>query len=321
MGGSQHRAFVPPRRYRNGHYNTIVPTLFGRKPKVNYIRERIPTPDDDFLDLDYITNGHKRLAVLCHGLEGDSSSIYMLVFAQHLSKIGWDILALNYRGCSGVPNKQLRSYNSGTTDDLHTAIRHRHGDYDEIAIIGFSLGGNLALKYAGEGIFDLSSKIKSVVAISTPVHLSDASKKLLSWDNKVYQLRFLRSLTSKIIQKKKQFPDDIDLRYLAQCTNLYKFDDLYTAPMYGYADAEEYYAKNQSIQWLNNISIPSLIVNAKDDPFLGPKCYPHDLIRPIENVHLLTPKYGGHVGFAYNRNDRSWLLDTTVSFITKESRG
>ena len=311
--------FIPDGKYKNGHYNTLISNVFGRRPNIMFERSRIDTPDDDFLDLDFIRSGASRLMVLCHGLEGSSASNYILVFAEHFHRLGWDILAMNYRGCSGEMNKQLQMYNSGSSGDLHLSIESISSDYDEIVIVGFSLGGNITLKYLGERIHNISDKIKAAVAISTPVHLSDASQQLLKRDNFLYQIKFVTSLSKKIIKKKRQFPDKVELRHLLKTTNLYKFDDYYTAPIFGYENAEEYYAKNQSIQWLHQIEIPSLIINAEDDPFLGPLCYPTDLVSDLQSVHLCVPKYGGHVGFVQSKDDRSWLLEKVARFIEQST--
>ena len=307
--------FAPVGKYRNGHYNTLIPNVFGRRPKIIFERIRIDTPDDDFLDLDFIRSDTKRLMVLCHGLEGSSQSNYMLVFAEHFNRLGWDIMAMNYRGCSGEINKQFQMYNSGSSDDLHVAFESCASDYEEVVLVGFSLGGNIVLKYLGERIQTISTKIKAAIAISTPVHLSDASQQLLKRDNFLYQMKFVTSLTKKIIKKKKQFPDKVELQHLLKTTNLYKFDDYYTAPFFGYESAEEYYAKNQSIQWLHQINGPSLIINAEDDPILGPLCYPRELVGDLSQVYLCTPRFGGHVGFVHNANDRSWLLDKVSNFV------
>ncbi len=307
--------FQPPSRYKNGHYSTFIPYLFGKKPKVDYKRERIDTPDGDFLDLDYIRSGNKKLAVLCHGLEGSSRSGYVILFADHLKRQGWDVLAMNYRSCSGEMNRTLQMYNSGMTQDLHATIAHVEHDYEDIGLYGFSLGGNIVLKYGGEDTYVLSQKIRSIVAISTPLDLYNASIELLKWDSKLYQWNFLLSLSYKIFRKKLQYPKEIQLRKLLKCSTLYKFDEHYTAPMFGYKDAADYYNQNASIQWLDKIKIPTFILNAKDDPFLGPKCYPVNMVAKLENVHLSVPAHGGHVGFAYGRNDRSWMIDKVDAFV------
>lgn len=318
MGLIEANDFLPPKRYRSGHYATFIPYLFGKKPKVNYERVRINTPDDDFLELDYIERGNNRLMVLCHGLEGSSKSGYVLNFAAYYAERSWDILAPIYRSCGSEMNRQFRSYNSGTTDDLHTALLHKAHQYDEVMLIGFSLGGNLVLKYLGEGVYDVPGNIRKAVAISTPLHLSDASKALLKKDNILYQLQFLRSLIYKMVQKKRRFPDRLDLGELRKVRNLYDFDHYFTAPMYGYDGAEDYYSHNQSIQWLDQIKIPTVILNAKNDPFLGPLCYPYEQISGLPKVHLCAPDFGGHVGFAYSRNDRSYMMNLVDEFIKSD---
>ena len=307
--------FAPRGLYRHGHLSTIIPSVFGKKPRISYQRERLDLADGDFIDLDRLYGQRDKLMILCHGLEGSSSSIYMLIFAHHFHQLGWDIIAMNYRGCSGEMNRSLTMYNSGTTGDLHEVIVEKSRDYRKVALIGFSLGGNLVLKYLGEQKHPVDSRIAAGVAISVPVHLSDASQELLKKQNVIYQYKFLKTLTSKIREKKKQFPDDISLKYLSRVNNLYDFDQYYTAPLFGYSDAEDYYSSNQSIQWLHQIDIPSLIINARNDPFLGPLCYPSDIVKGLENVDLLVPEYGGHVGFAYSWSDRSWLLKNVEEFL------
>lgn len=314
-----HQDFVPSRRYRHSHYSTCAPSLFGRVPEVGYDRKRVTTPDGDFLDLDYVKNGNKRVAIICHGLEGSSSSIYVLLQAEYLIKKGWDILSLNYRGCSGEMNHQLQMYNSGETRDLYFVADHHVADYDEIVFIGYSLGGNLVLKYAGEYPDRVHPKVSSVVAISTPLDLHDSSEHLLKWDNYLYQLLFLKSLKAKIRAKSKQFPDQVSLKHLRKCYNLYRFDEYYTAPIWGYRDAKDYYDSCASIQWIDQINVPTLIINAMNDPFLGPRCYPTDLISRLPHINMLTPAYGGHVGFAYSRDDRSWLLDQVDHFLNDKT--
>ncbi len=307
--------FKPHGMFKNGHFNTFVPYVFGTVPDVSYSRIRLDTPDNDFLDIDFSRRGSKRLVILCHGLEGSSKSGYVLLFADYFNKNKWDVVAMNYRGCSGETNRKLQMYNSGSTGDLDLVVHHVLPHYEEIILVGFSLGGNIVLKYLGEEIFDISPKIKTAIAISAPVNLADASQALLKWENIFYQWKFLVSLSMKIWKKKKQYPNEINRRLLLRSTNLYKFDNNFTAPIFGYRDADDYYAQNQAIQWLQNIHVPALIINAKDDPFLGPECYPYELIKELDNVNLCAPEYGGHVGFAYSRNDRSWLFEKISGFI------
>ena len=309
--------FNPAKPFSWGHFNTISSYFYRNKVETIFDRHRIDTPDGDFLDLDFLKIGSHKLAILCHGLEGSSSSNYIHHFSRMLSMNGWNILAMNYRGCSGEINRRLQMYNSGKTDDLDHVVKSVEDDYDRILLIGFSLGGNLILKYLGENKDIITPKISGAVAISAPVHLSDSSKQLLRVENMLYQIRFLVSLAKKIIQKKGQFPDKISLWPLLRTWNLYAFDNNYTAPIFGYKDAEDYYAHNQSLPFLKNIKIPTLIINALDDPFLGNRCYPYDVAKESDVLSLCTPKYGGHVGFARAPNDRSWIDNKILAFIKK----
>lgn len=311
--------FEPNRAYRHAHYSTYVPSLFGHQPKLGYQRKRINTPDDDFIDLDIIDHKCPRVALLCHGLEGDSGSTYVLLTAQALAAQGWDIIALNYRSCSEEMNRSFRTYNSGYTEDLRLVIDEYCYQWQEILLVGFSLGGNLVLKYAGERDGIINDRISSIIAISTPLDLDDASRELLRWDNFGYQVFFLKSLMQKIILKQKQYPDQLSLKHLRKCYNLYRFDEYYTAPMWGYDSAKDYYDQCSSLQWLDQIQAPSLIINAENDPFLGKRSYPIDLATSLSNIHLCIPKYGGHVGFAYSKDDRSWMLDKITDFANEKS--
>jgi predicted alpha/beta-fold hydrolase len=307
--------YDPSWPYRNGHLNTIFPNVFGRKVKTSFKRERLVTPDSDFIDVDHSSIHSSRVVYLLHGLEGSSSSTYILNFTHFFNAMGIDVIAMNYRGCSGEMNKRLTMYNSGTTEDLHFVLKETIGGYQDAFLMGFSLGGNLALKYLGEQKFRIPREIRRCIAISTPVHLSNASQALLRKENMLYQLKFLRSLFFKLRKKKKQYPDQISLKPFLKIRNLYDFDNFYTAPLFGYRDAEDYYAQNQSVQFLQSISIPTLIVNALDDPFLGDLCYPYGIAEDSDLVSLCAPAFGGHVGF-YSRDDNpGWLENVITHFL------
>jgi len=306
--------FIPVKRFRNGHYNTFIPALLYRNPKVNYTRKRITTPDDDFIDIDYSKVGSKKAVIILHGLEGDSSSGYMLHFTDYYNRQGYDVICPNYRGCSGEINKQIRMYNSGTTDDLHLVVKTVIAPYDHVDIIGFSLGGNQVLKYLGEQLYDIPKSLRKGVAISAPVHLHNASLELLRLQNFAYQIRFIASLWKKALAKKRQFPDQIKLQLL-KMWNLYRFDEYFTAPIYGYKDAKDYYDSNSSLQFLETLEKPTLLINSYDDPFLGDLCYPVELAQDSNNFYLCATEYGGHVGFAKDGSDRNWFKEKTLSFL------
>lgn len=311
--------FNPVRRFRNGHYNTFIPALFYKNPKVKFDRVRLTTPDDDFLDVDRSLINADKAVVICHGLEGDATSGYMLHFVEYYNSQGYDVICPVYRGCSGEMNRQLRMYNSGTTDDVHLTIKELTSNYNAVHLIGFSLGGNLVLKYLGEGVYDIPENIGVGVAISAPVHLYNASIELLRPQNFAYQIRFIASLWKKALAKKRQYPSEIKLNLL-KMWNLYRFDEYFTAPIYGYTDAKDYYDQNSSLQFIPDLERPAMLINALDDPFLGPLCYPEELAQESDRFYFCAPKYGGHVGFAKDGSDRSWIKKKSLDFIrSKES--
>ena len=292
--------------FTNGHINTIFPAVFRNQAPPPYRRERITTPDNDFLDIDHLHNGNKRLAILCHGLEGSSSSQYIQGTARILHANDWDVIAMNYRSCSGEMNRQLRMYHSGATIDLHTIIDQKEADYERIVLVGFSLGGNMVLKYIGDGIYPLNSKIEKAVAVSVPVDLMGGSIEISKRKNRIYDRRFLKSLNEKALKKHQQFPEVIRIEDLNKVKTLSDFDNYFTGPIHGFKDAADYYQKCNSKQFLTAIKIPTLILQAQDDPFLSKSCFPIEEAKANKQLTLLLPKYGGHVGFSIPGKDHYW---------------
>jgi len=306
--------YTPPFLFKNRHFNTIYSSLFRRIEPVSFKRKRIETSDDDFLDIDFIENGSKKIVILCHGLEGSSDSKYIQATAKLLSKNGYSIAAMNYRFCSGEINRQLITYHSGKTDDLHAVINYVLPHYDSVYLVGFSLGGNLILKYNGDGLFNLSSKVKASVAISVPVDLKGSSIALQRRENTFYNWRFLRTLSKKMHLKHKQFPDDLEIKSLKLIKNLTDFDEYFTSKINGFKDAQDYYFKASSKQFIPNISKPTLLINAMDDPFLSESCFPVSEAKKNSNFNLMTPHYGGHVGFI-SKGDFYWSEHQILNFI------
>jgi predicted alpha/beta-fold hydrolase len=308
--------YKPPVWLRNGHVQTVLPSIFRRVNGVFYKRERIRTPDDDFLDLDWSGSGEKLLAVLSHGLEGNSWRAYVKGMIKALNQSKIDCLAWNYRTCSGEMNRKLRMYHNGCTDDLDLVIRHAIAKgYENIILIGFSMGGNVSLLYLGQQAEQILPQVKGAVTFSVPVDLEDSSKQLAQRVNSIYMKRFLRSFYKKLKVKKTLFPDLIDIRDYDRIKDFKTYDDRYTAPLHGFRNALDYYVKCSCGPLLKHIRVPSLIVNAEDDPFLGPSCYPNP---KTTNPHIYweVPKYGGHVGFiAHHINGKYWSESRTVSFI------
>lgn len=310
--------YLPNIILRNGHINTIYPTLFRKAIDVKFNRIRVVTPDDDFLDVDVLIKHKKKVAILCHGLEGSSASKYITGTASILHDSLFDIVALNYRGCSGVMNKQFRMYHSGATDDLETIINYFNDDYQEIYLVGFSLGGNLVLKYCGERSC-VNSKIKSVVAISTPTDLKAGSLHLNKRSNIIYTKNFLISLKQKVRAKHRQFPDKIKIDLLDTVKTIYEFDDVYTGPVHGFKDADDYYYECSSGRFLDDIKIPGLIINAIDDPFLPLDFYPFEKVKRNKYLEMKTPKHGGHVGFVQMGKKYYWEEERIKDFLIENS--
>ncbi|SFC70149.1 hypothetical protein SAMN05421780_108144 [Flexibacter flexilis DSM 6793] len=286
-------------RLGGGHLQTILPALYRKVEGIDYHRERLWLPDEDFLDLDWLRHPaatSPRLAILSHGLEGDSHRPYLMGMAKHLYNCGYDVLAWNFRSCSGEMNLQKRFYHSGATEDLRFLVNwvNEKQQYQQIDLVGFSLGGNLTLKYLGE---ETPPPIigKSVV-FSVPTDLGGASERISTGFSKVYSDRFMRTLTQKIRLKAAKVPE-IDLAPLALLKTLKDFDDVYTAPLHGFGTAANYYASCSANRFIADIQTPTLIVNAQNDPFLSAACYPKHLTQKHEFVTLETPEQGGHCGF------------------------
>jgi len=313
--------YRPPLHLRNGHIQTIYPTLFRPLPVTNPQRQRIETPDGDFLDIDYhlsTAGRHGRLVVVSHGLEGNARKKYPLGMASHLTSCGWDVICFNFRGCSGEPNRLSRFYHSGVTDDLHTVIRHglMEGGYSTVALIGFSMGGNQTLKYLGEEPEKVPDEVKAAVAFSVPCDLAGSARRLEAWENKLYMQYFMRGLREKIRIKSAMFPELLNTEGLDEMCTFFPFDNRYTAPLHGFRDAADYYRRCSSKQFLHAIRVPTLLVQAEDDPFLSASCYPKEEAAVNRVLSLLVPRHGGHVGFVqFNRANRYWSEEQAGLFL------
>lgn len=309
-------SYTPPVILFNGHLETIYPALVRRVILQSYTRERIETPDHDFLDIDWIKQNSANLVILSHGLEGSSDRAYVKGMAKVCVKKGFDVLAWNYRGCSGHMNRQLRFYHSGATDDLATVISHANktGRYNEINLVGFSLGGNLTLKYLGE-IGEQAGVIKKAVTFSVPLNLHTSCLQISKSKNWIYTQRFLRNLRKKVMMKSKTHKE-LDIKAFARIKTLMDFDDIFTGPLHGFKNAVDYYEQCSSIHFIRKIKVPTLIVNAQNDPMLSPECYPTEASINNRNIQFEKPTRGGHVGFTqFNRNGLYWSEERAIAFL------
>jgi len=311
--------YNPPFLFKNGHFSTIYSGLVRKVDGVVQERERIHLPDGDYLDLDWsFTNGSSdKVVILLHGLEGNAQRAYITGSAKQFNLNGFDACAVNFRGCSGDSNKLFRSYHSGATEDLDVIIQHllNFKKYNEIILKGFSLGGNMALKYLGEDRI-VPKEIKALIAVSVPCNLHSSLKQLLQPENFMYAKRFKNNLKEKLKKKQKLFPLKITDQDIDNIKTLKDFDDIYTSKAHGFKDAIDYYEKCSSLQFLGNIQVPTLIINAVNDSFLGPECYPINMAEKNKYVHLEIPQSGGHVGF-YGPKNITYSEKRAIKFINE----
>lgn len=309
--------YTPPFPFRNGHFATIYSGLLRKVGGVSFERERLELPDGDFLDLDwsFAPQAGERAVILLHGLEGNARRPYMAGSARELNAHGYDSCAVNFRGCSGETNRLYRSYHSGATEDLDVVIRHliAKKGYRQLHIKGFSLGGNLCLKYLGEGRA-LPEELKSAVAVSVPCDLHSSLRQLLHPKNFLYAKRFKKHLLEKLRLKQVVFPERISDSDISRIRTLKDFDDIYTSRAHGFTDALDYYRQCSSLRFLEGIRVPALLINARNDSFLGPECYPERQAGSHDYLFLEMPTYGGHVGF-YDAENRYYTEKRTIKFL------
>jgi len=312
--------YQAPFGFGNGHVQSIYPTLFRRVEMVTSHRERIELPDGDFLDLDW--NGPERtgdrLAVLSHGMEGNSRNTYVQGMAAALQKRGWDVVAWNFRGCSGEPNRLVKAYHSGATSDLQAVIDRAFESrgHEWAALVGFSLGGNLTLKYVGERGGKIDPRIVGAVAFSVPCDLSCSARTMEGLAQWIYKRRFFRELKKKIREKESMFPGRMNIDSLDGMKTFRDLDDRYTAPLNGFEDAADYWKRCSCKRELHRIRVPTLLVNAIDDPFLGERCYPREEAEISENFFFEAPGDGGHLGFIPDdRSGEYWSETRAADFL------
>lgn len=308
----------PSRHLINGHFETIVPSLFRKVEGITYTRERIATPDEDFLDLDWSRVGSDKLLIISHGLEGSSTRHYVLGLVKLFNLKGYDVLAWNNRSCSGEINLAPKLYHHGASEDLQLVIDSvvAKGAHSEIYLSGISMGGAQTLKYLGENTSAIPKEVKAAAVYSTPCNLPSSAATLKLRGNAFYKNRFLSKLKLKLTSKAMQYPELIDLKLLAGIKDFDAFDNHFTAPLHGFKDADDFYATVSADNWLPDVNIPTLIVNALNDPLLGQACYPTKLAADHEFIHLEMPKRGGHTGFTIRGQEFTWVEGRVLDFLT-----
>lgn len=314
--------YLPPFPFKNRHLNTASPTLFRKVKGVEYTRYRIGTPDADFIDFDISSVKSNAVAIIIHGLEGNSNKAYVKGAVRAINSIGIDALAINLRGCSEENNLLFSSYHSGKTDDLELIVNQAINQltYQNVYLLGFSLGGNIVLKFAGEGRSKFYDKIRAIAAISVPCDLKATAYQMDKTSNFIYLHRFLKTLKKKALEKiDKHRVKSYSVSQIKSAKSFREFDDLFTAPVHGFKSAEDYWEQSSSLQFIPQITLPTLLINALDDPFLPQECYPYKVVELKSTIYLQTPKYGGHLGFMTSLyfNELLWHEKQIVNFFNK----
>lgn len=317
--------YHPPLWLPGGHSQTIYTALLSPRPWLVYQRERWDTPDGDFIDVDWLdVAGNSPLVVIFHGLEGSSRSHYALALMNTLQGMGWRGVAPNFRGCGGEPNRLPRAYFAGDSAEIDWILRRLRTRYPDRLLFaaGFSLGGNALLKWLGEQGTNACAVVDAAVAVSAPMDLHAAGNALdRDGFNLIYRTHFLRTLKKKALKKLEQFPELFDRDTLGKVTTLRAFDNLVTAPLHGFRDTDDYWTKASSKPSLIDIGNPTLIINARNDPFLPHHALPN-LADVSASVALDFPAQGGHVGFIEGPfpGKHAWLPERVTSFFVKFAR-
>ena len=321
-------AFRSPWWLPGGHLQTIVPALFAPHAAVHYARERWDTPDDDHIDVDRVDTGRPDdpsapLLVVFHGLEGNAQSRYVRGLMAAASARGWSGLVPHFRGCGGTLNRQPRFYHSGDSAEVDWIVRRivarraaATTTPGPLCIVGISLGGNMVLKWLAEQQAHAAGLVAAAASISAPMDLSAGGASLGRGFNRVYTRMFLRSLKAKSREKLLQHADLFDRDRMEAARDLHAFDDVVTAPLHGFVDADDYWLRASSKPLLRRIEVPTLILNARNDPFLPASALPRD-DEVSAAVTLEFPAHGGHVGFhAAGPEHERWMPSRVLRFLS-----
>ena len=309
--------FKPAWWCRGPHMQTLWARLVRYAPSIELHRERLELPDGDFIDLDWTKNKSGPIVIVLHGLEGSSASPYARGILKAIDAHGWRGVVMHFRGCSGEPNRLPRSYHSGDTDDLAYFVEtlHQREARTRLAIIGYSLGGNVLLKWLGKTREQAS--VNAAVAVSVPFVLHHAAERLQRGFSRVYQWQLLRSLRANIAQKKQRMEMPLRVDDLNTLKNFREFDEHVTARLHGFDSADHYYSVASSRQYLQGIAVPTLVLHAQDDPFMAEKTIPRKE-EFSKAVTLEVSAHGGHVGFVSGTwpwRPRYWLEQRIPQFL------
>lgn len=306
---------------RNRHFHTIYAASIRPSNQLNYKRLECTLPDGDFVEYDITEGNFNEWVLLIHGLEGNSRKGYMNVLSKYYFDKGKGIISLNSRSCGDKPNLKYKAYNAGVSQDLRDFLKYiiPNQQIKHLDIISICLGANMMLKWTGEEGEMAPQEVKTVTAISSPCDLEACTIKLAKPSSKIYNNYLLKPLQIKALNKLKQFPNEatFSIEAMKNVPNLIIYDDLYTAPASGFKNAVDYYTKSSSKQFLPNITIPTLIIQSTDDPFLAIEAIPYHEAENNPNIYLVVTNYGGHVGFL-GKNHKPIYLDLIDEFMASK---
>ncbi len=306
--------YLPPVYLFNRHLQTIAPALSVKRDNTLYKTEKLELADGDFLELDWIRNGHDQLMILCHGLEGNSRSHYVQQMAQHFSVLGWDILATHARSCGREMNRLPVLYHGGSTNDVDAVVTKYAAKYNSVVLVGFSLGGNMLLNFAAR--HKTPANLKAIATFSVPCDLQRSEQQIDRWINRIYAKEFLAKLKKKVCKLEVQHPGIFDINALAEMKTIQAFSANFTAPFSGFNSLDDFYASGSCLNSLTEIRVPTLIVNAQNDPFLSDTSYPTALASKSDQLFLEIPKRGGHSAFPITRTE-SWMPIRVEKFLSE----
>ena len=303
----------------SGHLQTIYPALCITKPAVAFRRERWEAPDGDFIDVDFVDGKPGQpLLVLFHGLEGSSDSHYARSLMAAAAERGWSGAVPHFRGCSGEQNRAPRFYHSGDATEIDWVVRRMHSRAKgKFYVAGVSLGGNALLRWLGESQHQ-AEIVDAACSVSAPLDLAQGGKTLSRGVNLLYTRMFLQTLKPKCTAKLKQFPGLFDGAAMLAARDLYAFDNIITAPLHGYRNTDDYWDRASAKHVLTDITVPTLVLNAQNDPFLPGRHLPRHAASGVELEYPLT---GGHVGFVHGKlpGNLDWLPQRLIHFLEGNS--
>ncbi|MGZ8203814.1 MAG: hydrolase [Burkholderiales bacterium] len=311
-------SYRAPRWLPGGHVQTLYAALLAPRPRVTYRRERWDTPDGDFIDLDWVEEigDDLPLIVLFHGLEGSSTSHYAHALMAYARDSGWRGLVVHFRGCSGEPNRLPRAYHSGDSGEIDWIVRRlKSRQPGPLYAVGVSLGGNALLKWLGETGRDAIPLVAAAASVSAPLDLMAAGDTLGCGVNMIYTRAFLSTLKRKSLEKLERHPKLYDPERVRDARTLREFDDVVTAPLHGFRDTDDYWTRSSSKPWLEHIAVRTLVLNARNDPFLPASALP-SADHVSSAVTLEQPDEGGHAGFVIGAppGRLDWLPRRIIDF-------